>query len=802
MLRNLEPGTTYHYRVISEDVNGQKVVSDDYTFTTLDVAPIITNIKPMNITKNSAKIFWDVSKYATGQVEYGETTAYGHFNNKETSFDYNHHEQLLRNLKADTTYHYRVISEDENGQKVISEDHTFMTKTLSNGYGDLGNYTPIAYNNGKQGDQKYIAYYPEGGISADMPVVLFIKGSGANIEGYSGIMQFMASKGYFVIGVDANSFQGWYITGKLEIALNEMKEAHGLNVSKLAIMGHSLGGGQVFHAMKKFRDEGYGNYGSLALSIDGWFSFGMNQIDFNQLDTQVSFIQMNGVQGTGDDPRIKLKIWNLATIAEKSFYTLPSTNHSYVGGNLDNILQKEDLRLMIGALTDDVFNNSSEGKAAIPANNTVSYDDIRNALKNQDAYTGAGNCSGSGGGALDVIQKNDIDYCDIDNNSNKKQLILHPKSHWTYLYPSYYAAHADYIKTLPFSGFVMVGDYYTDKVMRSKLLSYTDIWNEVKVVKDLYPTKSNFLEVRIQFPGDFWNDTAWNNVIANFGTLAKVAKNLGFRGIIYDNEAYNEKNHKMINYKHGNEWYDDDAYKNPNYTFMEHSAKITARFKNIMEAMVSEYPSIDVLCYHSPVEGHIQADTNHAIDNHPVTLHTKERANEWQGAMFTGLKKGLSHQASLHDMGENYKLRTQKHFDDVYQWRKHTIASDATNDVVDATQHWIVPQEERESWVKEVHVDFMVSNQPLEDLLYPEFDTKNKVGLNDMKTTLEHALDKSDKYVVFYSASSANNEGGLIHLDWLEVNDPNAYDDNNVPYSLNPAWKAMVEDVYNNKVLK
>ena len=87
----------------------------------------VSDISVRNITKNSAKVFWDVSDYSTGQVEYGETIAYGNFNTKETSFVYNRHEQLLRNLKAGTTYHYRVISEDAQGNKVISNDHTFKT---------------------------------------------------------------------------------------------------------------------------------------------------------------------------------------------------------------------------------------------------------------------------------------------------------------------------------------------------------------------------------------------------------------------------------------------------------------------------------------------------------------------------------------------------------------------------------------------------------------------------------------------------------------------------------------------------
>lgn len=288
-----------------------------------------------------------------------------------------------------------------------------MASLASNGYADLGQYTPILYDNGKEGDNKYIAYYPEGTISTDMPVVMFIKGGGGSvIENYSGIMKFMASKGYFVMGVDANSYASWYITQKLEIALNEMKALYGLTVPKLVIMGHSLGGGQTFYAMKKFRDDGYGNQGSLALSIDGWFSFDMNETDLKQLDSNVSFLQMNGIHGTGTDPRIDLKIWDLSTQANKTFYTLAENNHGYVKGDLDNILIKDDLRLMIGALTANVINGSNNGKDAIPEDNKASYLDIYNALGDKASYDD-GDCAGIRYNAISVIENNDIDYCTL-----------------------------------------------------------------------------------------------------------------------------------------------------------------------------------------------------------------------------------------------------------------------------------------------------------------------------------------------------------------------------------------------------
>jgi len=141
-------------------------------------------------------------------------------------------------------------------------------------------------------------------------------------------------------------------------------------------------------------------------------------------------------------------------------------------------------------------------------------------------------------------------------------------------------------------------------------------------------------------------------------------------------------------------------------------------------------------------------------------------------------------------MGEDYVLNTKEHFERAYQWRKHTIASDETNDNIDKRVHWIVPIEDRATWEKDVSVGFMVTNYPKHNDI-PEFDTTNKVGLNSMKNILENALDRSDEYVIFYSASSSPDGQGVgkIKLDWLQ--EPSGI------FSINPRWKQMMTDVYN-----
>lgn len=71
-------------------------------------------------------VSWDVSPAATGQVEYGLTTAYGAVSAYDASFQTSR-TLPLTNLATGTTYHYRVHSVDAAGNEVYSSDFTFTT---------------------------------------------------------------------------------------------------------------------------------------------------------------------------------------------------------------------------------------------------------------------------------------------------------------------------------------------------------------------------------------------------------------------------------------------------------------------------------------------------------------------------------------------------------------------------------------------------------------------------------------------------------------------------------------------------
>lgn len=299
--------------------------------------------------------------------------------------------------------------------KIYDDNSKSASDENSTKYDTLGVYNVKRYP--EQGlTDEYVVYAPEeDSLSEDMPVVLFLAGGNVQISSYSGIIQFLASKGYYVIGSNhSGSYNSSETYMVFRTAINAARRDYHLKVTKLVVMGHSQGGGQAFYVMKKLQDLnlGFGSEASLVLSIDGWFAFTMNQSDLRGLNGEVAFLQMNGLAGTGTDPRIDLTIWNLANQTDRKFMILPENNHSYVAGSLDNLLNnRKDILYLIGALTDDLYTGKTAGYKSIPEKNKSSYEAIYNALRAKNTYN-SGDCYGNDYNAYNgQLKYYDINYC-------------------------------------------------------------------------------------------------------------------------------------------------------------------------------------------------------------------------------------------------------------------------------------------------------------------------------------------------------------------------------------------------------
>lgn len=89
-------------------------------------APQAYNVGAATQNATSTEVSWTTSSGATGQVEYGVSSAYGQTSLPNSSAETTH-TILLSGLQPNTTYHYAVISTDTAGGRTVSSDGTFTT---------------------------------------------------------------------------------------------------------------------------------------------------------------------------------------------------------------------------------------------------------------------------------------------------------------------------------------------------------------------------------------------------------------------------------------------------------------------------------------------------------------------------------------------------------------------------------------------------------------------------------------------------------------------------------------------------
>ena len=130
VLRGLDEGKLYHYRVKSRDAAGNLAVSRDFRFNTesadADAALVISRMGASWITATVAVINWTTDKPSDGQVEFGTNTDYDGSGARVSALSTSHTANLS-DLKRSTRYHYRVKSRDAKGYLATSGDKTFTT---------------------------------------------------------------------------------------------------------------------------------------------------------------------------------------------------------------------------------------------------------------------------------------------------------------------------------------------------------------------------------------------------------------------------------------------------------------------------------------------------------------------------------------------------------------------------------------------------------------------------------------------------------------------------------------------------
>jgi hypothetical protein len=123
---SIDPGTTYYYKVLWTDEDGNTGESDEYTFTT-NAAPFVSSVKFSNISLDQSFVNFTVSNATKATVQYGKTASYGAVETVSTSKAESTYTVNLKSLTDGTIYHVRIVAEDEEGNTYNGDDYTFET---------------------------------------------------------------------------------------------------------------------------------------------------------------------------------------------------------------------------------------------------------------------------------------------------------------------------------------------------------------------------------------------------------------------------------------------------------------------------------------------------------------------------------------------------------------------------------------------------------------------------------------------------------------------------------------------------
>lgn len=125
-LLNLAPGTTYYYKVLWTDEDGNIGSTEEQTFET-NPAPVVSSLKVANISINSANVSFTVANSTSITVQYGLTSNYGSSKVLSTSLDSSTNTVVLDNLQEGSEYHLQIVAEDAEGNTFAGDDYTFET---------------------------------------------------------------------------------------------------------------------------------------------------------------------------------------------------------------------------------------------------------------------------------------------------------------------------------------------------------------------------------------------------------------------------------------------------------------------------------------------------------------------------------------------------------------------------------------------------------------------------------------------------------------------------------------------------
>jgi len=310
--------------------------------------------------------------------------------------------------------------------------------------------------------------------------------------------------------------------------------------------------------------------------------------------------------------------------------------------------------------------------------------------------------------------------------------------------PSYIQANLAFLESQPFNGIVVylrnpsMSVNASIGVMTNTPMSYASISSVLDPIRNLPFTQlvDNFGFVIGNDPPDFFDD--WSIPIQNFANLARALKEAGLKGFVFDNEQYFAP------------WADyPTGVSYPLLSLAQYETQARLRGKQVMEAMVAEFPEIVVITLHGPYISEPSAPWQ-------LGFPQWQSGNELHGPFFSGFEEGKGSLSQNVDGGELYDCRSSADFQETYNWRKYDLPSDAVNCA-------FIPASLRPSWPAGVSISYGVYDQPFGG---------QPMNPTVLSTTLANALQASDRWVWYYVEGPSYllpaNQGGASQA-WVDA---------------------------------
>ena len=342
----------------------------------------------------------------------------------------------------------------------------------------------------------------------------------------------------------------------------------------------------------------------------------------------------------------------------------------------------------------------------------------------------------------------------------------------THSSPAEAVAHRAFIDTLPFDGMMMrnsvsrnlmnsnfsVGSRTGRAGIPDGVWTYSQCMADFSPLTAAHPNSYYFSNVKHNFPlvwfhinNGLFNDADWNNwILPSYKNFAKACKDLGFEGIVIDNEIYSDSTPAYFDYSSSSPYYIGK-------TQQQCHMQSRLRGKQVMEAILSEFPGAAVMVLHGPY-------ASSAASNSPIKHCYGIYCVDWrlQGSFAAGIIEGSGLQTSSPrsigiDGGELYDLRTLAAFKDNYEWRRYGIVGTSVSPTVQFVDNAL-----RSIWSDSTSISYGLYDMERateSSSWYPITD------MNTVRNTVANALRVADDYVWHYTegfdwfADPANPEG-------------------------------------------